>query len=418
MQKSSLLCALAICLIPLVPNAAMGDVGYAWGLNSNGELGDGTTINRNAPVPISFLSNSVTMLAGGFEHGIALQSGALYAWGLNSSGQLGDGTTTTHLTPIPLASPLSSSVTVISAAGNHSLAILGGGVYSWGQNSKGQIGDGTTIDRTSPLALTGTLSNGVSAIAAGGTHSLALKNGAVYAWGNNFAGQVGDGTTTTRKSPVALTGTLSTGVTAITAGEFSSFALKDGGVYAWGLNANAELGDGTHTNRPTPIALSGEMSSGVSAIAAGGQDFTLALKNGSVYAWGSNNGGVLGDGTFTEHTLPTLVAGLPQISSIAASGYTSYALTADGSLWVWGQNTFGSLGLGDNRPYNTVPINVPAPAGFRYTGIFPLDQSVLATVALIPVPEPGTACLIMCGTALLLKRRKHSPPTLRPHFVT
>ena len=159
-------------------------------------------------------------------------------------------------------------------------------VYTWGYNGSGELGDGTTMDRSTPVALTDTLSSGVTSIAGGLNHSLAVRNGGVYAWGWNFYGQLGDGTTTERHTPVPMTGILSSGVTAIAGGAYHSLAVRSGGVYAWGSNAYGELGDGTTTQRNFPVALTGSLSSGVTAIAAG-YTHSLAVRNGGVYAFGN-----------------------------------------------------------------------------------------------------------------------------------
>jgi len=168
--------------------------------------------------------------------------------------------------------------------------------WAWGYNMFGQLGNGTTTSRITPAQVSGL--TGVTAIAGGSWHTIALKNdGTVWAWGRNDEGQLGDGTTTSRTTPVQVSGL--TGVTAIAGGGHHTIALKnDGTVWAWGRNVTGQLGDGTTTSRTTPVQVSG--LTGVTSIIAAGGALSLSLKNdGTVWAWGWNYQGML-DGTVNE----------------------------------------------------------------------------------------------------------------------
>jgi len=206
-----------------------------------------------------------------------------------------------------LGSPWAAAVTAgtpemqrLAGGASHSLAIkTDGSLWGWGWNGYGQLGDGTTDDRSTPVqALTG-----VAAVAAGGSHTLAIKtDGSLWAWGNNEYGQLGDGTTTYRLTPVQVLSE----VAAVSGGWYHTLALKtDGSLWAWGRNYDGEVGDGTNDDRLTPV----QVLTGVAAVAAGG-NHTLALKtDDSLWAWGYNRSGQLGDGTTTDRPSPVPVIG-------------------------------------------------------------------------------------------------------------
>ncbi|MCL2707010.1 MAG: hypothetical protein FWE97_02455, partial [Dehalococcoidia bacterium] len=276
---------------------------WAWGLNTNGQLGNGTTISSNTPVQVSGLTN-VTAIAAGGTHNLAIRTdGTVRAWGNNLNGQLGDGTTTQRATPVQVSGL--TNVTAIAAGSNHSLATKSDGtVFAWGLNSSGQLGNGTTADSNTPVQVSGLTS--VTAVAAGSAHSLARRsNGAVWAWGLNGNGQLGDGTTTSSNAPVQVSGL--TNVTAVAAGDSHSFSVKsDGTAYAWGLNSSGQLGDETITERYIPVQASG--LTGVTMIAAGGAH-SLALKAysfSSVLACGSDEHGQLGLGRLFQSNIPIM----------------------------------------------------------------------------------------------------------------
>jgi len=318
-----------------------------WGFNGFGQLGDGTTTNRPTPTAVSGLGSGVTAIAAGLDHTCALTAvGAAVCWGLNSLSQLGDGTTTNRATPTAV-SGLGSGVTAIAAGAQHACALkAGGGAMCWGYNIGGQLGDGTGIRRKTPTQVSG-LTSGVAAIAAGYFHTCALTiGGGVLCWGSNGAGVLGDGTTTGRFTPTAVSG-LSSGVAALAAGDDHNCAVTtDGSIVCWGWNSHAQLGDGTATNRPTPTAVSG-LASGVAAIAASG-DHTCALTTGGgVLCWGNNTYGGLGDGTGATRPTPTAVIGLASgVAAIAAGVDHTCALTTGGGVLCWGENNDGQVGDG------------------------------------------------------------------------
>jgi len=281
-----------------------------WGYNYYGQLGDGTNVNRSAAVGVSGLAGGVSAVSTGAFHTCALTSGgSVECWGDNSRGQLGDGTVHERWTRA-VVSGLAGGVIAVAAGDSHSCAIVPkGGVRCWGENQYGQLGDGTTLRRLTPVDVHG-LDSSVTALALGGRQSCALiAAGEVKCWGGNIFGQLGDGTTRRRLTPVDVTG-LTGGVTAIAAGDAHTCALmRTGGMKCWGYNDWAQLGDGTSVNRLRPVDVSG-MGKGVTAISAGALHSCARTRTGNAKCWGDNENGQLGDGTPEEHSRPVYALGL------------------------------------------------------------------------------------------------------------
>jgi len=357
---------------------------YAWGANGSGQLGDGSGTDSSTPVGVTGLpaNDPVAAIAAGDVHSLALtQGGVVYTWGSNQYGQLGnpnDGYNTT--TAASVTGTLEGNPVAAIAGGLfHSLALTrSGSVYAWGYNADGELGNASAgSSSATPVQVMGLPANDpVTAIASGHYHSLALtRSGAVYAWGANGVGQLGPGTSAiSSTTPVQVTG-LPAGVVAVAGGYGYSLALTgDGAVYAWGYNGDGELGNGNMTDSATPVAVTGLPANDPVVALAGGASHVLAVtRSGVVYAWGLNSDGELGNGSSDNnaHPTPAPVSGLPAndpVVAVTAGNAHSLALTRSGAVYAWGANTSGQLGDGNTTDSATpvavtgLPANAPVVA--------------------------------------------------------
>jgi len=304
----------------------------------------------------------VVEIAAGGNHSCArVQSGLVYCWGYNVFGQLGDGTTDDRLTPVQVADL--TGATQIAVGEYHSCALRSTArVFCWGYNGFGQLGDGSTEDRWTRVRVAEITD--VTQIATGTYHSCALRtSGRVFCWGQNANGQLGDGTTDPSPTPVRVQGAWSTGATQIAAGGYFSCLLRQTGrVACWGDNTYNQLGDGTNSSRPTPGPVTGLTS--VTQIDSGDYHSCGLRSNGRVFCWGYNSWGALGDGTTTVRLVPVRVRDLTGATQVAAGGYwgTGCAVRNTGRIFCWGYNGQGQLGNG-NLDASSIPVRVQVLTG-------------------------------------------------------
>ncbi len=326
---------------------------WAWGYNDAGRLGNGNTNNSLIPIQIG-IEDNWTNISVGLNHTLALKSdGTLWSWGDNTYGQLGDGTTTTSMVPIQIGN--SNNWTSISVGVAHSMALKADGtLWTWGNNSNLELGDGTTNSSASPIQITN--ANNWVSISAGSSHSLALRtDGTLWAWGYNFTGQVGDGSNISKSTPTQI-GTSNNWV-GISGGMIHSLALQsDGTMWSWGYNGEGSLGDGTTIGKKTPVKIG--VSSNDMLVIVSGIFHNMALKSdGTLWAWGLNDYGQLGDGTYLMKNSPIQVSNDHDWIGVAVGSQSSYAIKSNGTLWAWGRNNNGQLGDGTNSD-KALPIQI------------------------------------------------------------
>jgi len=359
---------------------------FCWGLNDDGQLGNGNTNGSTKPVAV-FVSGAlagkpVIQVTAGEWHSCAITNdGGAYCWGYNRDGQLGNGNTDSSTKPVAVFASdalAGKSVIQVTAGGLHTCATTtDGGAYCWGYNDKGELGTGKYPNPTWPLSIldTGALAGKVvTEVSTAMYHGCAVTSeGRAYCWGNNDYGQLGSGNTVSSPEPVAV---LSSGVLAgkfvthIATGEFHTCAVADdGGAYCWGVNDDGELGNGNTNSSTKPVAVfaSGALAGKSVIQVTAGQYHTCAVTSGgTAYCWGWNGQGELGNGNTNSSTKPVAVLSSGALAGKSvvkiSSGYEhTCAVTDDGGAFCWGLNDNGQLGKGDAS-------NISVPAAVLTTG--------------------------------------------------
>ncbi len=391
-----------------------GDALFTWGQNGEGQLGNGSTAAHLSPGMVSLPAGFGTVsVAAGFMGGLALgANGSIYCWGADACG-LGSVTPT----PQPIALPFGLAANAIAARGNFYAIGSDGNLYGWGGTSQGSLGVGDTSAHPQPVPVPLPGNVGVLGIAVGTSHVLALgANGYLYTWGTNESGELGNGTLAPVLTPtqISLPGNIT--ATAIAAGQYFSLAIgADGNLYSWGDNNAGQLGNGTLDNVRTPTAV--PLPAGITPVAIAAT-YSVGLMIGAdaagglhLYGWGFAGSGAVGDGTrVTARTTVTqiMLPGGISPSALGTSFYQTMVIGSDGQVYVWGDDTFGQLGDGNVATTVALPElvgNFPAP-GSSTTALTatpassPVGQAVTLTAAVTGTAPSGTVQFLDGSTAL------------------
>jgi alpha-tubulin suppressor-like RCC1 family protein len=384
---------------------------FAWGDNSTGQLGDGT-VGGTSDVPAAVVLPSgvtpIAIAAGGGGGGGDMESsqsaayalgsdGNVYAWGDNSNGALGNGSAVASSgTPVVVSLPSGVTALGIGAAQGTGYAIGSDGrLYAWGDNNLGKLGDGSAATNSfTPVVVS--LPTGVTptAVAGGYQSAYALgSDGKVYAWGDNFYGELGNGSTTNSTTPVPISLPTEVTATAIAGGGGTGFAIgSDGRLYSWGYNVNGGLGDNSTSNSDDPVVV--ELPSGVTpkAITAGGGFAHAIGSDGNLYGWGlDSTADQLGDGRATDSDTPVVVTLAPGVTptAIADNIHTGYAIGSDGKVYAWGYGLAGELGDGADGNFSP-PVVVSSPSGSTADSLG-AEPGAVAGYVIVSQPNPDVS---------------------------
>ena len=329
-----------------------------WGRNNYGQLGNNSTTNSPTPVAVGGITTAVSVTAGQYHTCALLADGTARCWGYNNNGQLGNNSVTASSVPVTVSGLAGASA--ISSGFAHSCAVIAAGAMRcWGDNAYGQLGNNSTADSHVPVAVQSAAA--ATQIVTGRYHTCATTSAGVQCWGRNNYYQLGDGSTTTRLVPVTIAGITASSIVA--GWDNTCAVLTNRTIDCWGRNNNGQLGDGTTTTRQTPTPVTG-IATGA-AVSSGRYHTCAVLTSGIADCWGYNNSGQIGDNSTTTRTTATPAGTLATVTQIATGGNTgtvehTVALLTDGTVYCWGENASGQLGNG-----GTVDSHVPALASLQ-----------------------------------------------------
>lgn len=334
---------------------------YGWGRNNSGQLGLSDVTNRSSPAQVGS-GNAWKSTSIGFAASLAIKTdGTLWAWGSNSSGQLGLGNTTSYSSPKQVGTLTGWSQAVYSSVGS-SLAIkTNGTLWAWGSNGYGQLGLNDTVTRSSPVQI-GALTNwSFVSMGSGGSVVSVKTDGTLWTWGNNNRGQLGLNNVTYYSSPKQV-GALTTWLKVSAGSYFSSAITTSGALWSWGKNDFGQLGLGFSTVYSSGVSSPTQVGALTTwRTTSNGGDFIIANKSdGTLWSWGRGTTGRLGLGNVTDYSSPKQIGALTTWITLSnnESSSSGFAIKTDGTLWAWGANSFGQLGQG-----NTTALSSPTQIG-------------------------------------------------------
>jgi alpha-tubulin suppressor-like RCC1 family protein len=346
----------------LVPRDIFSEGGlWNWGRNNYGQLGDSTTASKSSPIQTIAGDTIWKQVTCGYMHTAAIKTdGTLWTWGYNYFGQLGNNTTISKSSPIQTIAG-GTNWKQVSGGSSHIAAIkTDGTLWNWGYNGDGRLGDSTISHRSSPIQ---TIAGGTNwkQVSGGFFHTAAIKtDGTLWNWGDNYYGQLGNNTTISKSSPIQ---TIAGGTNwkQVSCSQYHTAAIKtDGTLWNWGRNNYGQLGDSTMISKLSPIQT---ITGGTNwKQVAGGFYHTAAIKtDGTLWSWGYNLFGALGDNTTTSKSSPIqTITGGNNWKQVACGAYHTAAIKTDGTLWSWGNPGEGRLGDSDRATPKSSPVQTIA----------------------------------------------------------
>jgi alpha-tubulin suppressor-like RCC1 family protein len=331
---------------------------WSWGCAGNGRLGDDTSLDKSSPVSVVGGFTDWCQVSVGGSHTSAVRTnGTIWAWGQGSAGKLGDNSTTSKSSPVSVVGGFTDWCQV-SVGGSHTSAVrTNGTIWAWGSNADGKLGDNTATSKSSPVSVVGGFTDWCQ-VSAGGSHTSAVRtNGTIWAWGSNEFGKLGDNSTTSKSSPVSVVGGF-TDWCQVSAGCAHSLAVRTNGtIWAWGSNGAGRLGDNTTVSTSSPVSVVGGFTDWCQ-VSAGIQHTAAVRTNGTIWTWGSNGAGILGDNTIANKSSPvSVVGGFTDWCQVSAGDYHTAAVRTNGTIWTWGSGGSGRLGS-DTITTKSSPVSV------------------------------------------------------------
>jgi alpha-tubulin suppressor-like RCC1 family protein len=356
----------------------VGNQLWSWGINSNGQLGDNSVTHRSSPVQTVSGGTNWKVITCGYYHTTTIKTdGTLWLWGANGNGQLGTGSGVVHRSS-PVQEVTASKWKTVGCGGFFTAAIkTDGTLWLWGANGNGQLGTGSgVVHRSSPVQEV--TASKWKTVTCGYDSTAAIKtDGTLWTWGNNNNAQLGLNDTTQRSSPTQITGG---GSWKQVGSAYQAYAAikTDGTLWTWGWNNNGVLGDGTTTNRSSPVqTISTGNNWDFISTNPSGTHFSAIKTDGTLWTWGRNTNGGLGVNDIIHRSSPVQITGGGTNWKLVLCGnYHSAAIKTDGTLWTWGRNTYGNLG--DNtRTHRSSPVQTVA-GGSNWKNVSLPGESIIA----------------------------------------
>jgi alpha-tubulin suppressor-like RCC1 family protein len=320
---------------------------WGWGGNARGQLGDNTILSRSSPILAAVGFTDWCQVSAGSSHTAAVRTnGTLWAWGCAGTGRLGDNTATDKSSPVSVVGGFTDWCQV-SGGTSHTAAVrTNGTLWAWGNNLSGRLGDNTITSKSSPVSVVGGFTDWCQ-VSVSVTHAISVRtNCTIWAWGDNTAGILGDNTIVSKSSPVSVVGGF-TDWCQVSAGNVHTAAVRTNGtIWGWGCNTSGRIGDNTTVNKSSPVSVVGGFTDWCQVSA--GYNTAAIRTNGTIWAWGPGICGMLGDNTTVNKSSPvSVVGGFTDWCQVSVGCSHTSAVRTNGTIWSWGCNSYGALGNND-----------------------------------------------------------------------